>query len=465
MAVSVPYIPETVTVHLGEPSQEAPNVTVSFPDYIKNVASSEIYPTWPESALRANILAEISFALNRIYTEYYRSRGYSFNITNSTARDQSFINGRNTFSNISELVDEIFNDYLRRQGFVEPLFAQYCNGTTVTCDGLSQWGSVTLAEEGQNSVEILRHYYGEDIEIVTNAPVMGLTSSPPTRLLRLGSTGNDVFLLQLRLNRISKNFPSIPKIPAPDGYFGAETANAVREFQSIFDLAVDGIVGKATWYRVQQIYAGVKSLNDLDSEGISYEEISRVYPENLSPGAVGEEVRTAQYMLSVIRQYEDTVPPFAINGVYDSETEEAVKGFQLTYGLPDTGIIDERTYARIFDVYNAIFLSLPDSLFENTARPYPGYPLDEGMTNDAVRYLQEYLNVIAKALPEVPAVEESGSFDSETDASVRAFQKLVGLPVTGRVNARTWEAIADFYNDLRAEEASLPDQYPGVPVE
>ena len=265
MTTDLPYIPETITVHLGEPDQQAENVTVPFIDYIKNVASSEIYPTWPESALRANILAQISFALNRVYTEYYRSRGYSFNITNSTAIDQSFINGRNYFDTISLIVDEIFNDYLRKRDRIEPLFAQYCNGTTVTCGGLSQWGSVDLAEEGYDSVEIIRHYYGDDTEVVVDAPVSGIMSSPPSRLLRLGSTGNDVLAVQLRLNRISVNYPSIPKIPSPDGYYGIGTKEAVEEFQSIFDLTVDGVVGKSTWYAIQRIYAAVKRLNDLNS--------------------------------------------------------------------------------------------------------------------------------------------------------------------------------------------------------
>lgn len=166
--------------------------------------------------------------LTAFIPEYYRSRGYNFNITNSTAIDQSFIQGRNYFNTISEITDQIFNDYLRRQGFVEPLFAQYCNGTTVTCDGLSQWGSVDLAEAGYNSVEIIRNYYGDDIEIVVDAPVKGITSSPPTRYLRIGATGNDVLAVQLRLNRISLNYPSIPKIPNADGYYGIETKDAVE---------------------------------------------------------------------------------------------------------------------------------------------------------------------------------------------------------------------------------------------
>ena len=164
--VIFPYIPETITVHLGPPNSAANNVTVSFTEYVKNVASSEIYPTWNESALRANILAIISYALNRVYTEYYRSRGYDFDITNSTAYDQAFVEGRSYFENVSRLVDELFDTYIRRIGFVEPLAAKFCNGTTVSCDGLSQWGSEQLAREGYNSFEILQYYYGDNIELV-----------------------------------------------------------------------------------------------------------------------------------------------------------------------------------------------------------------------------------------------------------------------------------------------------------
>ena len=205
-------IPSQITVHLGAAAdQSAPNVTVSFPDYIKNVASSEIYPTWPENALRANIYAQISFALNRIYTEYYHSRGYDFDITNSTAADQSFVYGRNIFENISQIVDEIFNSYVVRQGSIEPLFTQYCNGTTVSCGGLSQWGSVALAQQGLTPYQILQRYFGDDINIVRNVPVSGLRPSAPTAPLALGSGGNDVTNVQIRLNRISKNYPAIPK--------------------------------------------------------------------------------------------------------------------------------------------------------------------------------------------------------------------------------------------------------------
>ena len=224
-----PYVPQRITVHLGPPSSNAANVTVDFADYVKNVASSEIYPTWDESALRANILAIVSFALNRVYTEFYRSRGYDFDITNSTAYDQYFVNGRSYFDNVSRLVDELFNDYLRRPGFVEPLAAKFCNGTTVTCEGLSQWGSQNLALQGYNSTQILRSYYG-NVETVLNAPIRGITSSYPGTPLRQGSTGPNVVVLQVALNRIAQSYPAIPKIPAADGIFGPRTEATVRAF-------------------------------------------------------------------------------------------------------------------------------------------------------------------------------------------------------------------------------------------
>ena len=189
---TIPFIPENITVHLGAPDANARNITLPFADYIANVASSEIYPTWPESALRAHIYAQISFALNRIYTEYYRSRGYDFDITNSTAIDQSFVYGRDIFENIRQLTEELFPNYIRRQGSVEPLFAAYCDGVRVTCPGLSQWGTVDLARQGLTPYEILTYYYGNDIDIVTNAPVQGITVSVPTEPLRLGNVGNNV---------------------------------------------------------------------------------------------------------------------------------------------------------------------------------------------------------------------------------------------------------------------------------
>ena len=286
-----PFIPATITVHLGRPEQPAENVTVSFPSYIKNVASSEIYPTWPESALIANIYAEISFALNRIYTEYYPSRGYDFDITNSTSIDQSFVYGRDIFSNISRIVDEVFNTYIRREGTVQPLFALYCDGIEVQCGGLSQWGSVDLARAGLSPFEILQYYYGGDVELVTDVPVEGARESYPGSPLMAEMFGDDVYLVQIRLNRISKNYPGIPKIARINGFFSAETEDAVRAFQRQFGLDDDGIVGRATWYAVARVYAAVKRLSDVNSEGVPFEDAVLLFDDRLSEGIAGDEVR------------------------------------------------------------------------------------------------------------------------------------------------------------------------------
>ncbi len=348
-----PYVPQRITVHLGAPSSNAANVTVSFSDYVKNVASSEIYPTWDESALRANILAIVSFALNRVYTEFYRSRGYNFDITNSTAYDQFFVNGRSYFENVSRLVDELFNDYLRRPGFVEPLAAKFCNGTTVTCEGLSQWGSENLAQQGYNSQQILRSYYG-DIETVLNAPIRGITSSYPGTPIRRGSTGPNVVIVQVSINRISQNYPAIPKIPTVDGIFGSRTEASVIAFQEIFGLTPDGIVGPATWYALVRLYTAVTSLSELRSLGQQFYAINWSPPGGLEIGDSGEKVRLLQYMLSVLSAHISTIPPLTVDGIYGPATRNAVLAAQRRFGLPETGTVGTQTWDEIYDQYAGI---------------------------------------------------------------------------------------------------------------
>ena len=348
-----PYVPQQITVHLGPPSSNAENVTVSFQDYVKNSASSEIYPTWDESALRANILAIISFALNRVYTEFYRSRGYDFDITSSTAYDQAFVKGRSFFDNISRIVDDIFNNYLRRPGFVEPLAAKFCNGTTVTCEGLSQWGSQNLARQGYNSVQILRSYYG-DVEIVPNAPIRGLTSSYPGTPLRRGSTGPNVVALQVALNRIAQSYPAIPKIATVDGIYGSRTEATVRAFQRIFNLSPDGIVGPATWYAVVRLYTAVTRLSELRSQGQQFYAINWSPPVGLQDGSTGDKVRQLQYMLSVLSEYIPSISPVAVDGIYGSRTRASVLSAQRRFGLPETGRVDAQTWLQIYDQYAGI---------------------------------------------------------------------------------------------------------------
>ena len=347
-----PYIPRYITVHTAPAGQWAENVTVSFPDYIKNVASSEVYPTWNEQALRANILAQISFALNRVYTAYSRSRGYDFDITGSTQNDQKFIKGRNTFENIDRLVDELFSTYIRRRGYVEPLSARFCNGTTVVCDGLSQWGSEELAREGYSYLQILRRYYGDDIELVSGTPIQDVRSPYPGAPLRLGSTGEEVVVLQVMLNRVGRNYPAIGRIEPVDGFFGPETEAAVRQFQAIFNLSADGVAGEATWNKLVMLYVGVADLSELLSEGQPYTDV-RFDPKApvLGEGSSGAEVKAMQYFLAILAQFRYSIPAPAVDGVFGPETRQAVLAFQRQAGLAADGIVGYQTWTRLYADY------------------------------------------------------------------------------------------------------------------
>lgn len=459
MLTGTPFIPETISVHLGNPASPAENITVSFPEYIKNVASSEIYPTWPESALRANIYAIVTFALNRIYTEWYRSRGYDFDITSSTQYDQKFIYGREIFQNISYLTDELFNDYVRRINNIEPLFTSFCNGTTSTCNGLSQWGTVSLANQGLTPYEILQNYYGENIEIVKNAPVRTSYPSYPGIVLRLGSGGNAVRSLQVFLNRISTNFPAMPKIPVVDGRFDDATQAAVREFQRIFNLQQTGSVDEATWYRIIFIYASVKRVAELNSEGIRTEDIEILYTEDLKIGMQSNEVSNLQYYLAVIGAYYDAVVPVEITGYFGEKTEQSVKSFQKVFGLPQTGEVDRATRIDLYRAYQGIVDSVPPTY--TAVALYPGVILREGVTDNNVRIIQEYLSFINRTYNNIPAVNATGYFGPLTKQSVMAFQRQFGIPPTGVVAGVTWDKIAEVYSDLRYGSDKRPYQNPG----
>ena len=445
MAVNTPSIPQNVVVHMGPPNSNASNVTVTFPDYIKNVASSEIYPTWPENALRANIYAIISFTLNRIYTEWYRSQGYNFDITSSTQYDQSFVNGRDVFENISDIVDEIFNNYVVRQGYIEPYFTQFCNGTTVTCDGLSQWGSVTLANNGYTPYQILQNYYGDNIDIVYSAPVRVNMPSWAGIPLSQGVVGNDVQAVQARLNRISRNYPSIPAIQSADGIYGPDTENAVREFQRIFSLPVTGVVNEATWYQIAYIYTAVKRLADLNSEGLVLNEVIRPYPNVLREGDTGSEVRVLQYFISTLSKYINTIPAVAIDGIFGPATTNAVKAIQREYGLPEDGIVGRQTWNAMNNAYYGIIETIPPEYLDVSETIFPGTVLREGFSGPYVRLLQEYLSQISDVFPELPSVEVTGYFGQQTRSAVIAIQQALGYQPDGLVGPVLWNDIVDIY--------------------
>lgn len=427
------FVPAYITVHLGTPDNtSARNVAVSFPDYIKNVASSEIYPTWPESALRANILAQITFAQNRVFTEWYPSRGYAFDITNNTNYDQFYVYGRNIFATISRLVDDIFDQYVRRQGVINPLFTEYCNGTTVTCAGLSQWGSVTLANNGFTPLGILKNYYGNNIEIAAANATRAIASSYPGTALRVGSRSDAVRTIETQLNRIRQNYPAIPAITGVDNSYTTETETAARAFQRIFNLSPDGIVGRATWNRISFVYAAVLRLAELGGEGIPLPDERPAAVLRL--GSTGDEVRLAQYLLRVVAQYYARVEPIEIDGIFGSATQQQVINFQRLKGLTPDGIIGRNTWNALYDAFFEIA--------ETTGLrvPYPGTLLKQGSRGSNVRLMQEYLNAIAGAYP-LPSIVADGVYGSRTANAVSAFQRLFGLVPDGIIGPLTWERI------------------------
>lgn len=455
-------IPEFITVHLGSPNSNAQNVTVPFVEYIKNVASSEIYPTWPESSLRANIYAQLSFALNKIYTEFYRSRGYNFDITNTTQFDQAFVPGRNIFGNINRIVDEIFDSYLRRQGFIEPLAARFCNGTTVTCEGLSQWGTVTLANQGLLPFEIVQYYYGDDVNIVTDVPVDPALESYPGTPIRRGDTGSNVRRIQNSLNIISNNYPLIGKV-TPDGIFGESTENAVRTLQRTFNLTPDGVVGRATWYQIVRLVVGINRLNELNSVGNTLFGLSLEYPDAISEGDTGEKVSILQLMLNILAEYEPQIPFVPNSGSFEQQTRNGVLAFQQLVNVPQTAVVDDRTWELMYNAVKGIYIATDDGSSATPIQilPYPGSPVSIGSRGDTVRALQEYLNEISLVYTQISPVSPTGNFGVNTQAAVTAFQNTFGLSATGSADRQTWERIEQIFAEVRQGALPAFGQYPG----
>ena len=454
-------IPKNITVHLGKPAASARNVTVSFRDYIANVASSEVYPTWPEQALRANIHCQISLALNRIYTEWYPSKGYTFNITNSTSYDQYYVHGRTVFEVMVRITDDIFNTYLRKRGTVNPYYSEYCDGKSVTCPGLKQWGTVTLANNGRSALQILRYYYGSSIEIVRTKNIRSIPQSYPGTPLRQGSRGAAVFTLQRQLNRITKDYPFLGKLTV-DGVFGSRMAATVRAFQKQFNLTADGVVGRQTWYKISYIYVSVKDLAELTSEG----ETSTGTLSNgtwndtvLSTGASGSAVEQVQFWLNTLAQYDSAIPSVKVDGVFGTATANAVRAFQRKYGLTVDGIVGQTTWKELYDE----FLSIQSD--NGTPNAYPGTPLREGSSGQNVRLVQFWLKIARTVYTSLESVTVDGKFGAGTAAAVRRFQRYFGLTADGVVGRTTWQKLYEVYNDIanRLLSSSLrPGEYPGV---
>ena len=448
-------IPKKITVHLGKPSANVSNVTVGFQEYIANVASSEIYPTWPEQAIRANILAQISLALNRIWTEWYPSRGYAFNITGSPGYDQAYVAGRTVFAVMERITAELFNTYVRRSGDQEPYYTEYCDGKLVTCPGMKQWGTVDRANEGKSALEILRYYYGSRVQLVTSNNIAAIPSSWPGVTLKRGSTGTSVRILQRQLSRIAKDYPSFGK-PEVTGTFDAATEQCVENFQKQFSLTADGLVGKATWYKVSYIYVSVKDLAELTSEGetATGTESSGSWPGVvLRRGSSGSEVEQVQFWLSELAQFNSALPDLTVDGSFGAATEKAVKIFQQEQGLTADGVVGQATWNALY----AAWVSMQSDL-GGTA--WPGVVLRRGDTGMDVRLVQYWLRLAAENYAALSSISVDGNFGAATQRAITGFQTLFGLTADGLVGRATWNKLNEVALAV-ANQIVEPDVAPG----
>ena len=440
MAIRYPIVPRNITVHLGKPDENAKNVTIPFTEYISNVASSEIYPTWPKESLKANIYAIISFALNRIYNEWYRSKGYNFDITSSSIYDQAFVYNRATYENINNIVEEIFNNYVVKGNSVDPYFTRYCDGRNTTCSGLSQWGSVSLANQGKSALDILKYYYGNDINIKYNAPVGDVSEGYPGYVVALGSAGNPVLAIQRDLRRIRKNYPAIPNITSSLGIYDQETVNAVKKFQEIFSLPVTGSVDKATWYKIKYVYTSVKKLSDLYSEGLSESEATFLYEDELNYGDTGIEVEHIHYYLDAIAFLDSDIPRLKTNSIYNNNSITMVKAFQEKYGLPVTGIFTYKDWNKLKEIYNKILKNLNNEFVNDL---YPDNFLSLGSNGEDVVKFQKYLLAICRYDHSIPGVRVNGIFDDLTRESVLKLQRDFNLDENGVVGPILWKKVVE----------------------
>lgn len=436
-------VPENIRVHLGPPNANVQTVTVPFIDYIKNVASSEIYPTWPANSLISNVIAQVSLTLNRLYTEWYPSQGYNFDITSSTAYDQYYVHERGIFEAIDTVVDGYFTNYIARQRYLEPLFAEYCDGASTTCDGMSQWGTVALARKDYTPLQILQYYYGNEIEIRQAQTQEVVPDSFPGDLT-IGASSESVLDLQNRLNRVAIAFPSIPFVIPADGNYGDATALAVRAFQRLFRLDETGNVNRETWYRIQYIYTAVKKLAELGSEG-EFPQTDTFPGRNLQSGSRGTEVlRIQRYLLYISNELgTDVVPTPDTDGVFDAATQEAVRRFQTYYGLVQTGTVNEATWNAIVTTFYALGGGEASSL-----RPYPGTPLRRGSTGADVSWLQTMLNAVSTVDLDMPMLQVDGIFGPATEQNVRRYQRNYGLTEDGIVGPLTWESLTREYSRI-----------------
>ena len=395
--------------------------------------------SWPEEALRANIIAQVSLALNRIWTEWYPSRGYSFNITGSPGYDQAYVNGRTVFAVMERLTAELFNTFVQRSGDAEPYFTEYCDGKTVTCPGMKQWGTVDRAREGMNALQILRYYYGNRVQLVTTDNIAAIPSSYPGSPLRRGSTGTNVRILQKQLSRIARDYPSFGK-PAVTGTFDEATENSVKKFQKQFSLTADGVVGQRTWNTLYAAWVDAQS----DLGGTAWPGTA------LRRGAVGMEVRLVQFWLRLAADNYSALRPVTVDGSYGAATVSAVEAFQTLFGLTPDGVVGRSTWNKLKEVGLAVAnkivaANVAPGQFTTTTRA--------GSSGTAVRAVQYYLRRLAAYYSDVPRVAVDGKFGAATTRAVKAWQSRAGLTVDGVVGRLTFQSL---YDAAQALETSGP---------
>ena len=395
--------------------------------------------SWPEEALRANIIAQVSLALNRIWTEWYPSRGYSFNITGSPGYDQAYVNGRTVFAVMERLTAELFSTFVQRSGDAEPYFTEYCDGKTVTCPGMKQWGTVDRAREGMNALQILRYYYGNRVQLVTTDNIAAIPSSYPGSPLRRGSTGTNVRILRKQLSRIAKDYPSFGK-PAVTGTFDEATENSVKKFQKQFSLTADGAVGQRTWNTLYAAWVDAQS----DLGGTAWPGTA------LRRGAVGMEVRLVQFWLRLAADNYSALRTVTVDGSYGAATVSAVEAFQTLFGLTPDGVVGRSTWNKLKEVGLAVAnkivaANVAPGQFTTTTRA--------GSSGTAVRAVQYYLRRLAAYYSDVPRVAVDGKFGAATTRAVKAWQSRAGLTVDGVVGRLTFQSL---YDAAQALEASGP---------